>query len=180
MSNPIVLTDAEIKGVLQTRLWFKMLKMNIGYSMKWIAGGAAAGLVALMAACGSAENNVVAEVTVYKSPTCGCCKKWVRHLRDNGFKVTTHDVRDLRPIKAKHGVRPAIAACHTALVNGYVIEGHVPADVIKRLLIEKPRVAGIAVPGMPAGSPGMEGPRKERYHVLTFDTGGRTEVYARR
>ena len=154
--------------------------MNPRYSMKWIAGGAAAGLVALMTACGPAENSAVAEVTVYQNPTCGCCKKWVRHLRDNGFKVTTHDVRDLRPIKAKHGVRPAIAACHTALVNGYVVEGHVPADVIKRLLIERPRVAGIAVPGMPAGSPGMEGPRKERYRVLTFDAGGGTEVYATR
>ncbi len=139
-----------------------------------------AGLVALMAGCGPAENNAVAEVTVYKSPTCGCCKKWERHLRDNGFKVTTHDVGDLRPIKAKYGVRPALAACHTALVNGYVVEGHVPADVIKRLLVEKPRVAGITVPGMPAGSPGMEGPRKERYRVLTFGGESGTQVYATR
>ena len=134
----------------------------------------------MLAACGPAENNAVAEVTVYKSPTCGCCKKWLRHMRHNGFKVTTHDVGDLRPIKAKYGVRPALASCHTALVNGYVVEGHVPADVIKRLLVEKPRVVGIAVPGMPAGSPGMEGPYKERYRVLAFDTGGRTEVYATR
>lgn len=118
------------------------------------------------------------EVMVYKSPACGCCKDWVKHLRDHGFTVKTQDVADVTPIKAKHGVLPALASCHTALVDGYVVEGHVPADDLKRLLRERPAVAGVAVPGMPAGSPGMEGTRQDRYQVLTFDAAGRTAVYA--
>ncbi|BAU47593.1 metal-binding protein [Sulfurifustis variabilis] len=119
------------------------------------------------------------EVTVYKSPTCGCCKEWVKHLEANGFEVTTRDVGDVTPQKAKHGVRPELASCHTALVDGYVVEGHVPAADLKRLLRERPAVKGLSVPGMPMGSPGMEGPYKERYDVLTFDDAGRTTVYAR-
>lgn len=120
------------------------------------------------------------EVMVYKSPTCGCCKEWVKHLEANGFAVRTEDVRDVTPYKVAHGVRPALASCHTALVDGYVIEGHVPAADLKRLLKERPAVKGLAVPGMPVGSPGMEGPYKEPYRVLTFDEGGRTTVYAYR
>lgn len=118
------------------------------------------------------------EVTVYKSPTCGCCKDWVKHLEANGFKVTTQDVQDVTPHKLKHGVRPELASCHTALVDGYVVEGHVPAADLKRLLKERPAVKGLAVPGMPMGSPGMEGAYKEPYKVLTFDDDGRTTVYA--
>jgi hypothetical protein len=101
----------------------------------------------------------------------------VQHLRDNGFKVETVDMPDLSAVKQKYGVKPAFEACHTAVVNGYVVEGHVPADVIMKLLKEHPAVAGIAVPGMPSGSPGMEVGSKERYDVLTFDRAGRTKVY---
>jgi hypothetical protein len=119
------------------------------------------------------------EVTVYKSPTCGCCKEWVKHLEANGFKVQARDVADVTPLKAKHGVSPELGSCHTALVDGYVIEGHVPAADVRRLLKERPAVKGLAVPGMPVGSPGMEGPYKEPYSVLTFDEAGRTTVYAR-
>jgi len=118
-------------------------------------------------------------VTVYKSPTCGCCKKWVEHLRENGFEVVSHDVQDVTPIKERYGVTQALASCHTAVVDGYVVEGHVPASTIRRLLEERPEVVGIAVPGMPMGSPGMEGPRKDRYDVVSFDRSGRTQVYER-
>ncbi len=118
------------------------------------------------------------EITVYKSPTCGCCKKWVKHLRDNGFKVKAVDVKNVVPYKIKHGVTQPLASCHTALVDGYTIEGHVPAADIKRLLKEKPKIKGLAVPGMPMGTPGMEGRRKDAYDVVTFDAKGKTGVFS--
>jgi hypothetical protein len=122
------------------------------------------------------------EVIVYKSPTCGCCAEWVAHLRRHGFRAKTEDLTDLRPVKTRHGVPAELQSCHTALVGGYVVEGHVPADLIERLLRERPRIAGLAVPGMPVGSPGMEVPggRAERYQVLTFDRAGKTGVFATR
>lgn len=121
-------------------------------------------------------------VTVYKSPTCECCRKWVEHLRTDGFRVVAHDVKDLAPVKTRHGITPELESCHTALVDGYVIEGHVPVDVIRRALKERPRVTGLAVAGMPAGSPGMEmaGGYSERYNVVSFDKSGKTKVYAKR
>ncbi|HVF38327.1 MAG TPA: DUF411 domain-containing protein [Gemmatimonadaceae bacterium] len=119
-------------------------------------------------------------VKVYKDPNCGCCKKWVEHLEKNGFKVESFDMPDMSLIKQKHAVTGELQSCHTALVGDYVVEGHVPADVIRRLLKEKPAVAGLAVPGMPMGSPGMEGATKEKYDILTFDRAGRTKVYAQR
>jgi hypothetical protein len=119
-------------------------------------------------------------ITVYKSASCGCCEKWVRHLRENGFDVRTVNRNDLENIKAEHGVTETLAACHTGLIDGYVVEGHVPADVIRRLLRERPEVRGIAVPGMPVGSPGMEGPNSQPYSVLTFDADGNTAVYEAR
>ena len=120
------------------------------------------------------------EITVYKSPTCGCCKEWVKHLQANGFSVKAHDVADITVHKTANGVPAKLASCHTAKVDGYVIEGHVPASDIKRLLKERPAVSGLAVPGMPVGSPGMEhGEHKDRYEVLTFDKQGKTGVYAR-
>jgi hypothetical protein len=121
-------------------------------------------------------------VTVYKSPTCGCCSKWNDHLRANGFIVTSKDLPDVNPLKDQHGVPAQTRSCHTALVGGYVVEGHVPADVIKKLLRERPPVLGIAAPGMPAGSPGMEMPdgRKDAYQIVAFDKQGKTSVYATR
>ena len=112
------------------------------------------------------------EVQVYKSPTCGCCEKWVEHLRAEGFTVRTSDVADVTPIKLENGVEPELSACHTAFVGGYVVEGHVPASDIRRLLAERPAVAGLAVPGMPVGSPGMEGPRPVPYEVMSFGAQG--------
>jgi hypothetical protein len=133
---------------------------------------------AVCAAFGTAA--FATEVTVYKSPTCGCCKEWVKHMQANGFTVTTHDVNDIVYAKTTNGVPLMLASCHTAIVGGYVIEGHVPASDIKRLLKEHPPVKGLAAPGMPNGAPGMvqDGP-KDRYDVLSFDSRGKTAVYAR-
>ena len=119
-------------------------------------------------------------VTVYKSPTCQCCAKWVDHLQANGFEVTTSDRSDMQQVKQHYNVPRELASCHTAVVGGYVVEGHVPADEIKRLLAERPSVAGLTVPGMPVGSPGMEqGSQQDPYNVLTFTQQGNANVFAR-
>lgn len=120
-------------------------------------------------------------VVVYKTPTCGCCNKWVDHIEENGFAVVTHDLDNLETTKRTLGVPAGRFSCHTATVNGYTIEGHVPADLIRRLIDSKPRgVKGLAVPGMPMGSPGMEGIIRQEYDVLSFDEKGNVEVYERR
>ena len=121
-------------------------------------------------------------LAVYKTPTCGCCAKWVEHMKQNGFTVNVTDLRDLSEIKSRHGVPSKVQSCHTGIVNGYVVEGHVPAADVKKLLKEKPAVAGLALPGMPQGSPGMEAPPHivpPPYEVLTFDKKGATRVYSR-
>src|SRR5687767_893251 len=119
-------------------------------------------------------------VTVYKNPQCGCCRKWVDHLRNEGFEVTAKDVDDLAAIKAKLGVPASLTSCHTAIVGPYVVEGHVPAADIRKLLEKKPKIAGIGVAGMPMGSPGMEmkGMPAEKYDVMTFAKDGKQRVFA--
>jgi hypothetical protein len=118
-------------------------------------------------------------VVVYKSPTCGCCELWVRHMRRFGFQVEAHDVQDLGAVKAEAGIPYGLGSCHTARVGKYFIEGHVPAEDVKRLLFEKPVARGLTVPGMPVGSPGMEqGNRREPYEVLLVAKDGSTTVYA--
>lgn len=117
---------------------------------------------------------------VYKDPDCGCCRNWVGIMEAAGFEVSARDTADMAAIKKRYKVSASLASCHTALVGGYVVEGHVPADLIQRLLKEKPKVTGLAVPGMPMGSPGMEGNPKQPYDVLTFDATGKTTTYARR
>jgi hypothetical protein len=117
-------------------------------------------------------------ITVYKDPDCGCCKSWVEHLIKHGYRVDAKDTPEMTEVKRTLGVPDALGACHTAVVDGYLIEGHVPAADIARLLKEKPKVAGLAVPGMPMGSPGMEGPRTQHYQVLSFDKAGKTKVFA--
>lgn len=117
-------------------------------------------------------------ITVYKDPSCGCCKSWIEHLIKHGYRVDSKDTPEMTEIKRTLGVPDRLSACHTAVVNGYLIEGHVPATDIARLLKEKPKVAGLAVPGMPMGSPGMEGPRTQHYQVLSFDKAGKTKVFA--
>lgn len=116
-------------------------------------------------------------VTVYKTATCGCCKDWVKHLEANGFRVDSHDVVDLDRIKSNLGVRPQYASCHTAIADGYTIEGHVPAADINRLLAERPQARGLAVPGMPGGSPGMESAPKQPYATLLIDDQGGARVF---
>lgn len=124
------------------------------------------------------SNDAHAEnVVVYKSPTCGCCNKWVDHLKQNGFTVTTRDMKDIRPVKKKFGVKSGFQSCHTAKIGKYFIEGHVPASDIKRLLKEKPDIRGLSVPGMPMGSPGMEGHRNDKYHVLGIDNNDKATIY---
>ena len=117
-----------------------------------------------------------AEVTVWKSPSCGCCAKWVDHLKNSGFKVTVHDMSDVNPVKRQHSIPENLWSCHTAVVGGYIIEGHVPAADIQRLLREHPKVDGLAVPGMVTGSPGMEGGWAQQYDVVAFG-GGKTTVF---
>ena len=120
-------------------------------------------------------------VTVYKDPTCGCCAKWVDHLKQQGFSTKTNEVGNIDEIKTQNHVPRQARSCHTALVGGYVIEGHVPASDIQRLLKERPAgIVGLAVPGMPLGSPGMEvtGGKTQAYDVLAFDKDGNTRVFA--
>ncbi len=119
------------------------------------------------------------EILVYKSPTCGCCKKWVKHLESEGFKVTTKDYRNMKPIKNMMGVQPQFQSCHTAKIGKYFIEGHVSASDIKKLLKEKPDIKGLSVPGMPMGSPGMEGHRKDKYDVIVIDHNNKATVYSK-
>jgi hypothetical protein len=119
-------------------------------------------------------------ITVYKTATCGCCTKWVDHLKAAGFNPTVHVVQDMSQSPITKRVPDSLRSCHTATLEGYLVEGHVPADVIKQLLRDRPRVEGIAVPGMPAGSPGMESPNPEPYDVVAFDAQGKTKVFAKR
>lgn len=119
--------------------------------------------------------------TVYKTATCGCCSAWVEHMRGNGFDVTVHDLdrAELLARKQALGVQQGLSSCHTATVNDYVVEGHVPSADVRRLLEETPAIAGIAVPGMPAGSPGMDyGQQSDAYNVVAFDDAGALEVFA--
>ena len=135
-----------------------------------VLSAAGASVLAVLAGCAAAERGDL--VTVYKSPTCGCCGEWVKHLRADGFKAEVHDLDDVSPIRRRYGVPGALASCHTAIVGGYAIEGHVPASDIKKLLRERPKVLGLSVPGMVVGSPGMEQGKPEPYETLAFDERG--------
>lgn len=135
----------------------------------------------IISAFGGRRPQSRAAMTVYKSPTCGCCTKWVDHVKDAGFKVSIKDVTDMDAIKRDLGVPAQLASCHTAVVGPYVLEGHVPADAIEKLLADKPaRARGLAVPGMPVGSPGMEVPGRaaDRYEVMLFTTDGKASVFS--
>lgn len=134
----------------------------------------------LIAALGSAPvwAQSSAAVEVFKSPYCGCCGKWVEHLRQNGFQVKTHDVEDVTAARKQMGMPDQLGSCHTAKIGGYVVEGHVPAADIRRLLKEKPKALGLAVPSMPPGSPGMESAKPVPYQTLLVRTDGTTQVFA--
>lgn len=120
------------------------------------------------------------KIEVYKDPSCGCCAVWVTHLEKAGFSATVSTADDMAAVKNKLGVPAALRSCHTGVVNGYAIEGHVPAADIQRLLKERPAVAGLAVPGMPIGSPGMEAPgmKPQPFDVIAFEKGGARRVFA--
>lgn len=120
-------------------------------------------------------------VTMYKSPSCGCCGLWADHMEENGFRVERVDVPVLYETKQRLGVPAQLGSCHTAVVDGYVVEGHVPAEDVKRMLRDRPEAAGIAVPGMPIGSPGMEVPDREpqAYDVMLFERDGRVALFSR-
>ncbi|MEX1994814.1 MAG: DUF411 domain-containing protein [Steroidobacteraceae bacterium] len=140
---------------------------------------APAAAVAEESAAAAAANAGLPQVVVHKSPTCGCCQAWAEHMQDAGFPVETRDTQDLDTIKAEVGVPFGQGSCHTARVGKYFIEGHVPADDVKRLLAEKPDARGLTVPGMPIGSPGMEqGEIREPYDVLLVARDGTTTVFA--
>lgn len=134
-----------------------------------------AGIVALSA---KPRAEVKPVLTMYKDPSCGCCSAWARHMTAAGFTVTVIETANVDMVKARFGVPDKLASCHTAEINGYAIEGHVPAPAVMRLLAEKPAAKGLAVPGMPAGSPGMDGWSRETYEVILFGDGGQ-KTYAR-
>lgn len=127
-----------------------------------------------------AADGALPVMTVYRSPTCGCCGDWVEHMRAEGFTVEVEDVQDLVAVKNRLGVPSHLGSCHTAVIGDYLVEGHVPADDVRRMLAESTDAAGIAVPGMPIGSPGMEVPGQpgQPYDVMAFDKDGQTRVFA--
>ena len=126
-----------------------------------------------------AQAVLAGEMTVFRSPTCGCCGKWIEHAKAGGFSVKDEITEDMSAVKQQYGVPASMTSCHTTVVGNYVIEGHVPAEDVQRLLAEKPDIAGIAVPGMPVGSPGMEsGDYTEPYTVFSFTETGETAVFA--
>ena len=149
----------------------------------WLLVTLSAATTALTARRLSAGMPRARKIAVYKSPTCSCCQNWVAHMKSKGFVVDAHDVdeRKLPEIKDSAGIPAKLRSCHVALANGYAFEGHVPADLVEKVLSTKPKLSGLAVPGMPVGSPGMEvGAPKDRYDVVAFGRDGRTWVFARR
>lgn len=146
----------------------------------YLVAASAVALAGGLSLLGSRPNAVAAEIAVYKDPSCGCCGQWVAHLRAAGFAVEVHDAEDIVRIKADAGVPDNLQSCHTAMIDGYVIEGHVPAADIRRLLSERPAAKGLAVPGMPVGSPGMEqGAARELYNVVLWQNDGSGTIFAR-
>ena len=140
-----------------------------------LAGLTAAGLGLPLSAWAAGNDSLI---TVWKNPDCGCCKEWVTHLQKNGFEVVTNDIPDTAPMRQKLGLPAKFGSCHTAQLGAYVIEGHVPAQEIRRLMREKPKAIGLAVPGMPVGSPGMEvGSRQDAYDVLLVLADGSSRAY---
>ncbi len=140
-------------------------------------------LLAMLPMIAAARFDVHAQapnIAVYKDPSCGCCSIWVTHLEKAGFRATVSESADMAAMKNQLGVPAALRSCHTGVVNGYAIEGHVPAADIQRLLKERPAVAGLAVPGMPIGSPGMEAPgmKPQPFDVFAFEKGGARRVFA--
>ena len=158
---------------------------TVGYAKggrgRWIGALAALLVVIGLGWAFYPKNPQAADMVVYKSPSCGCCGGWIEYMEKNGFTVAVENVEDVYPIKRNLGVPEEAASCHTVKIGGYVVEGHVPVEDIRRLLKEKPAIDGIAAPGMPTGSPGMEVPGEpaEPYDVVTFSKVRMGRVFAR-
>jgi hypothetical protein len=186
MSN--VMTRSRFRPIFVAAAFLSALGCSSGKTDRRAATGQASaqGLAAHSAATLAPQAGAAAtatQVRVFKDPSCGCCKSWVQHMRDNGFQVTAIDepARVLDSIKTAHGITDATASCHTAEVGNYVIEGHVPADLVQKLVREHPAdVAGLTVPGMVTGTPGMEGGEPQHYTVLAMMRDGTTRPYAQR
>jgi hypothetical protein len=161
----------------------RFIQFTLGASAgSLLLAGRAGAQPGVPATTGPASADALPPMTVYKSAACGCCHSWIAHVRGAGFTVRTVDTEDLASVKREMGIPPRLEACHTVMVGKYLVEGHVPAADVKRLLAEKPAVRGLAVPGMPIGAPGMEqGPPSgyQRYEVLAFQSNGTTSVFAR-
>ena len=144
----------------------------------WLVWGATACTPA--AAPSSVAENAPTIITVYKSPTCGCCDGWIEYMEKHGYRVRVQEITDVTSIKNRYQIPVALQSCHTSLVGGYVVEGHVPVEALEQLLAERPSVKGIAVPGMPIGAPGMEqhGTAPQPYDVMSFDEAGNTAVFS--
>lgn len=153
--------------------------MNAVWMRSGLAGLFALGVGTLSADAGTAPPPLPG-VVMYKSALCGCCTKWADHMRTAGFRVIVREVGSLTTIEERYGVPKGATSCHTALVGGYVVVGHVPADLVQRLLTERPAIAGISAPGMPQSAPGMDAPGRAPYDVVAFDREGRTRIYERR
>jgi hypothetical protein len=145
------------------------------------AAGAVLASIGGRALLAQARVDPATPIVVYKSASCGCCAKWVDHLRASGFSPTVHDETDMDAVKDRLGVPPGVRSCHTAVLDRYLVEGHVPANDLRSLLAKHPAVAGLAVPGMPGGTPGMAAPGApaEAYEVVAFQLDGKTQSYAR-
>ncbi|MEJ1354600.1 MAG: DUF411 domain-containing protein [Candidatus Sedimenticola sp. (ex Thyasira tokunagai)] len=155
-------------------------KTGLKGKLKWAAGLVVVTFLSFGGLLATQQNSIAADIVVYKNPNCGCCNAWIKHLKENDYTVEVKNRDDVTPIKKELGVPNNLQSCHTAKVDGYVIEGHVPADLISKLRREKPQIRGLAVPGMPMGSPGMEGPYKDDYNIISFSDDGKTSVYAHR
>lgn len=154
-------------------------KRDKRYKGQWLLGAVIAATTAV-AALSMVPGSEAADMVVFKDPNCGCCGKWIKHMEQAGYDVEVRNRRDVNPIKTEQGVPKGMRSCHTAVVDGYFIEGHVPAQDVTRLLTTKAAVKGLAVPGMPLGSPGMEVPGKEpmRYTVYAVGQDGKTTAFA--
>jgi len=156
------------------------MQIDISPTRRGLMIGAAQAFTAMALTGAAAATETLPKMTVTRDPNCGCCSNWVKHIKAAGFPVDVVEIDDVMPLKAKLGVPEALMSCHTAEIGGYVIEGHVPAEAVKRLLVERPKAIGIAVPGMPVGSPGMEVPGQapQPYEIAIFSA-GKQHVFAR-
>ena len=156
------------------------MQIEISLTRRGLMIGAAQAFTSLSLTRTAAATETLPKMTVTRDPNCGCCGSWVEHIKAAGFSVDVVQVDDVMPLKVRLGVPEALMSCHTAEIGGYVIEGHVPAEAVKRLLVERPKAIGIAVPGMPVGSPGMEVPGQapQPYEIAIFSA-GKQHVFAR-